>query len=273
MSIFTINRNKCKKDRICAIECPAGVIEQDQDEFPRPVEKADELCIDCGHCVAVCPEGAFNHRSMSVQECPPIQKELLLSPESAEHFLRSRRSIRAYKEKKIGKDLIEKLIKIACFAPSGHNLQPVMWHVMRSRKEIADLLNHVADWMRFMIEKHKNIAEMMHLDIIVEEWDKGNDRICRGAPHIVIAHAAKENPTAQASCTIALTYLELAAPPLGVGACWAGFFNAAATLWPPMQKAIELPEGNISFGAMMLGYPKFRYHRLPVRKEPKITWR
>ncbi len=273
MSIFIIDQKKCKKDGICALECPTGVIELNRDKFPRPSEKADELCINCGHCVAVCPEGAFAHGSMSVEECPPLQKELLLSPEAAEHFLRSRRSIRVYKEKNVEKDIIERLIKIARFAPSGHNLQPVMWHVIEARKNIEELSNHVADWMRFMIKEHKDIADTMHLDIIVEEWEKGNDRICRGAPHLIIAHAAEENPTAQAACTIALTYLELAAPSLGVGACRAGFFNAAATFWPPMRQALELPEGNASFGAIMLGYPKFKYHRLPARKEPEITWR
>ena len=27
-----------------------------------------------------------------------------------------------------------------------------------------------------------------------------------------------------------------------------------------------------NFGAMMLGYPKYRYKRLPTRNEPVITW-
>jgi hypothetical protein len=40
-----------------------------------------------------------------------------------------------------------------------------------------------------------------------------------------------------------------------------------------MQKALALPEDHISFGAMMIGYPKYKYHRLPLRKEPQIIWR
>jgi hypothetical protein len=40
-----------------------------------------------------------------------------------------------------------------------------------------------------------------------------------------------------------------------------------------MQKALTLPEDHISLGAMMVGYPKYNYHRLPPRKEPKIIWR
>ena len=274
MSIFVIDPNTCNKDGICALECPTGAIEiNPADQFPRPVENAAELCISCGHCVAVCPEGSVSLANMSPDQCPPLQKEWMLSPEAAEHFLRSRRSIRVYKEKPVEKKLIERLIKIARHAPSGHNLQPVNWHVIHSRSDVADLCGHVADWMRFMIKEHPAIADMMHLDIIVRQWEEGNDRICRGAPHLILTHAVKEDPTAQAACTIALTYLELAAGPLGLGTCWAGFFNAAATLWPPLQKALGLPEGHISFGAMMLGRPKFKYKRLPNRNEPSITWR
>jgi hypothetical protein len=47
----------------------------------------------------------------------------------------------------------------------------------------------------------------------------------------------------------------------------------AANFWPPMAEALELPEQHVSFGAMIVGYPKFKYQRLPLRKEPKISWR
>jgi len=96
--------------------------------------------------------------------------------------------------------------------------------------------------------------------------------VLRGAPQLIIAHGQALPPT-QTACVIALTYLELAAFAQGLGACWAGYFNAAATFYPPMQQALALPEGHQSFGAMMVGYPKFQYHRLPLRNEAKITWR
>ncbi|VEN74540.1 Ferridoxin [Candidatus Desulfarcum epimagneticum] len=273
MSVFIVDPDKCDRDGLCVLECPAQIIEMDKnDPVPRPSEMAGDLCMDCGHCVAVCPKGAFFHRSMSPDECPPLQKELLLGPEQAAHFLRSRRSIRVWKDKKVEKDLIEKLIKTARFAPSGHNLQPVMWHVIHDRKDVEKMAGHVADWMRYMMTEHKDVAEMMHMDLVVEKWEKGSDGICRGAPHVIVAHGPAQDPTAQTAATIALTYLDLAAHALGLGSCWAGFFNAAAAFFPPMQKALGLPEGNACLGAMMLGYPRLKYHRLPNRKEPVITW-
>ena len=79
--------------------------------------------------------------------------------------------------------------------------------------------------------------------------------------------------TAPAACTLAVSYVDLMAQSMGLGTCWAGFFNAAANLWPPMNEALGLPEGHASFGAMMIGYPAFTYARIPLRKEARITWR
>jgi hypothetical protein len=53
----------------------------------------------------------------------------------------------------------------------------------------------------------------------------------------------------------------------------AGYFNAAAIFWPPLQQELGFPEGNVSFGSMMVGYPKFKYQRLPLRNAAEIMWR
>jgi nitroreductase len=127
------------------------------------------------------------------------------------------------------------------------------------------------DWMRHAVKENNPIAEAYQMGGIVRAWDKGIDIISRGAPALVIAHGPEAYPVMTVDSTIALTYLELAAPPLGLGCCWAGFFMIAANYWPPLIEALKLPEGHKSFGVMMVGYPKFRYQRLPERNEAKIT--
>jgi nitroreductase len=248
---------------------------KDEKSLPNPTQDAEELCINCGHCVAVCPHWAMSLRSMNAEQCPPVRKDWLLNPEQVEHFLRSRRSIRAYKEQPVEREVLSKIIDIARFAPSGQNIQPVRWLVIYDSKEVWRLAALVIDWMRDLLKKGAPLAKALHMDRVVDAWgwESGVDRVCRGAPHVIVTHAPKEERTAPQACTIALAYLELAAPSFGLGACWAGYFNVAANVWPPMQEALDLPEGHASFGAMMVGHPKFRYQRLPLRNEARITWR
>jgi nitroreductase/NAD-dependent dihydropyrimidine dehydrogenase PreA subunit len=274
MALFTINQKKCRRDGLCVAECPAKLIEIIGEEgFPTPIAEAETLCINCGHCVSVCPHGALSLKTMAPNECLPMRKEMFLGPEQVEHFLRSRRSIRNYKEKKVPRDVLTRLIDTARYAPSGHNLQPVHWLVITDSREVNRLAGLVAEWMRSLLDQGAEMALAFHMDRVVDAWDKGTDRILRGAPHLIIAHGLQTMGQAQGACTIALTYLELAASSFGLGTCWAGYFNAAANFYPPLREALTLPPDHLPYGAMMIGYPKYTYQRIPLRNAPKITWR
>ena len=96
MSLFSIDPEKCMRDEICVQACPTNVIRMDSpDEMPEPTPDFEEYCLACGHCVAVCPTVAFSLNWLSPGQCKPIHKELVLSEQQTEQFLRSRRSIRS----------------------------------------------------------------------------------------------------------------------------------------------------------------------------------
>jgi len=210
---------------------------------------------------------------MDVAACRLVQNDLHPAGGQCEQFLKGRRSIRAYKDQPVTRETMERVLDIARYAPSGHNSQGVKWLVIGRRRELQELSALVAEWMRLMLEKRPDFALSLHLDRTLARWDSGEDVILRGAPAVVVAHAEKDNRMAPVSCTIALTYLELAATGLGLGCCWAGYFNAAALSFAGMQQVLALPEGHQAFGSMMVGYPKFQYKRLPERRQPEVSWR
>jgi nitroreductase/NAD-dependent dihydropyrimidine dehydrogenase PreA subunit len=273
VNILEFDRQSCNQDGICAAVCPLGLIAFEKGEYPTPIVEVEELCIRCGHCVAACPTGSITHGEIPTEQCPPIRKEFHLTAEHCEHFLRSRRSIRAYKDKPVPREEISRLIEIARYAPSGHNAQCAEWLVLDSKDELRSLAGIVVDWMRWIMGNMPELASALHLERTVRRWEEGIDVILRDAPVLIVAHAKTDNRLAPSTCTIALAYLELAATSMGLGCCWAGYFGAAAATFPPMQKALSLPDGHQCFGAMMVGYPKFGYHRLPTRKAPSISWR
>jgi nitroreductase/NAD-dependent dihydropyrimidine dehydrogenase PreA subunit len=274
MSVFTINPEKCIRCGMCVFECPPGVITMTEPEaLPTMAEGGDERCIVCGHCVAVCVPGALSHRAMAPEDLENVIRRQLSSPAQAERLFKSRRSIRVYRKKPVPRELLAKAIDIARYAPSGHNSQPVHWLVVEDPQETRRLAGLVVDWMRRTLKTSPEIAEALRFDLIVGAWIMGIDVPLHGAPHVVVAHAPKDAPLAENSCSLALAYLELAAYSLGLGACWAGYFQLAATNHSPMVEALGLPEGHHSFGAVMMGYPKYRFSRIPSRTEARVTWR
>jgi nitroreductase/NAD-dependent dihydropyrimidine dehydrogenase PreA subunit len=273
MNLIKIDEKTCNHDGVCALVCPAGLIDMKKGKFPEAIVGADEICIRCGHCVASCPTASITHRYVPVEKCLAIKNDLKISFEQCGQFLKSRRSIRTYRDRPVAREDIKKLLEIAAYAPAGHNTRLNKWLVIDSKDELKKLSGIVIDWMRFMLGGMREFAVSMHMDRTVERWEAGKDVILRKAPVVVVAYDEAANPMAPSSCTIALAYVELAAHGMGLGGCWAGYFNAAAIMFPPMKEELGLPESHQCFGSMMIGYPRFDYYRLPTRIQPDISWR
>ncbi len=188
MNLFVVNEEKCDNCGICVAECPLRIIEvKDKRQVPTPIDGADDICENCGHCVAVCPHGALALRTMMPEQCLPVQKEWHLDPEQVGHLLRSRRSIRTFKDKAVDRELLTKLIDVARFAPSGLNAQPVNWLVISDRDRIQRLAEITMDWLRSL---QKGVPQSFFRGIVdrtVDNWEAGIDAVCHEAPHIIIA--------------------------------------------------------------------------------------
>jgi len=283
--IFQINTGTCNRDGVCVEVCPVSVINLSSDGCPEPLSIAEEICIRCGHCVAACPTGSFRHRDVDPDRCPPVQAALHPSADQLEHFFQCRRSIRVYKETPVAPGLLQKLIEMTGWAPTAHNSRKVKWLVFSGRERLHRLAEITVDWMRWTMDEMPERAAQFNFERRVKQWEDGVDGILRRAPVLVVAHGEKEpapppgvavpmdNQVAPMDYAIALSYLELAATGLGLGACWAGYVYKAANLYPPMHAALDLPEGHQCYGAMMVGYSRFAYRRIPQRSAPVITWR
>jgi len=242
--------------------------------FPIPMDGAERLCIHCGHCVAVCPEGALSMKGMRPEDCFSAGNCRFITLEEMERLIYTRRSIRNFTGESVDKGVLGRLIKAANYSPSIKNVQPVHWLVILKRSEVRRLASIVIEWMRSMLQdESKSRYSARILNHLIHKWNTGVDLICHGAPHLIVVHAHKDSRASATSCIIAMTTFELAAHSHGLGTCWAGYLCAAAAFYPPMFEALELPEDHQCFAAMMIGYPKFEYPRIPLKRIPPIVWR
>jgi nitroreductase/NAD-dependent dihydropyrimidine dehydrogenase PreA subunit len=274
MSFITVDKDKCNKDGLCVSECPARIIQMDEkDGYPFPTPDFEDYCIKCGHCVSVCPADALRLDWLAPEVCTAVNKDLRLTPEQAEQFLRGRRSIRTFKDKTVPREILEKLLDIACSAPSAKNQQPWHWIVVEKPEEVRRLAGMVVEAMRLFIRTDPEAAQTMGLPRTVAFWDQGYDRICRGAPHLIVVHADRKWAFGAEDSALALSLLDLYATSIGLGACWAGYVYRTVNSYPPLFEALGLPADHLAFGAMMIGYPKFKYRRIPLRHRPRVTWK
>lgn len=264
MKLITVNEEKCIKCELCIKDCPVDILKMGTNG---PEEIANTNCIACGHCVSICPNAAIDNKKSPLTEQIELGNFPKLNKQQAESFLRSRRSIRNYKAKPVSKENLTKLIDIARIAPTASNSQGISFVVVQNRQLLEQA-----------IEITIQMIETSPLRYLVEEAIKsyredGYDSIFRGAPNLILATSDKNFLNGRENAISCLTYLELYAPSLGLGSCWAGIFEHCIAIDnSPLLRLFNIPEDKKVVGAVMVGYPKYTYKRLVDRNPLDATF-
>ena len=264
MITMSVDQERCIQCYSCIAECPFDLVNLNKEGFPQLRKAAVKKCIQCGHCMAICPTEALDISISPLADSRKVSRKLIPDPEIIENFLLSRRSTRTYKKKVVEHGILEDILNISRYAPSAHNCQPVHWLMVETPEETRRLAGMVVEKM----------TELKIFPGLIRAWNNGDDKVLRGAPHLAIAHADpadSEHPVED--CTLATSYLELAAHSYGIGACWAGFLMQIAHDHPPLTAALNLPAGHKVYTALMLGYPKTSYQRIPQRRALSVRWK
>jgi nitroreductase len=202
-----------------------------------------------------------------------MEEALAVTEAQAVQFLRSRRSVRIFLDRPVEREKVQRLMEIARYAPTGGNSQQVHWTVFTDKARIDEMARLSVEWLRTSMAAAPPGALPPYIPRVVSAWDAGFDAVLRGAPVLIVASAPATAPNGLVDLTLALSYLDLAAPTLGLGTCWAGILRGALHASAPLKAMVGLPEGHTHQYPMMLGYPKFKYHRLPERRPPAVTWK
>jgi nitroreductase/NAD-dependent dihydropyrimidine dehydrogenase PreA subunit len=295
MYTITIDSNKCKKDGICASVCPKGIFVQRQ-KLTIPEVVDEEGCIACGQCVAICPQGAISHSDFPATTIQAIQFEQMPTSEQVITLLKTRRSIRAFRDKPLAKDTIETIIDGARFAPSGHNSQSTEFLVVQDRAVLNKLSALVIEYLKFEIKRFSNpffrtlalladrekaesgLHEIPGFKQMIQMFESGADPILNGAPVLLAFHAHRTDGFADVNAQLALQNASLVAHALGIGHFYTGWVISPGRA--PMARAwnrripslIGIPPGNELYGALALGYPIPKFKNMIERKPPQIRW-
>jgi len=274
MTLIRIDETRCKKDGFCVLDCPANILKQkDKKSVPEMIPQGDKVCMRCGHCVAVCPHDAFDHVDIPMGHSPRILKERVMDTAYATQFLRSRRSVRHYKDKPVERETIQTLIDAARYAPTGGNSQLVTWTVHTDRAKLKEMSDLTVAWMKEVLASEAGKNMPPYFPKVVAAYDAGINSITRGAPCLVVASTPGFYHNGMVDLSIALSYFELTATASGLGTCWLGLIVRALKVSEPLQSLIDLPENHTHFYAMVLGYPRFKYYRLPERNPASVVWK
>ncbi len=255
---LVIDKEKCINCGMCIEDCIAGALEFDENKVPRFAEGGEARCIECQHCLAVCPMGVVSVLNKNPDNSDKVQEH---NPEQVLNLIKSRRSIRQYKSENVPAETIEKLKNMLNWSPTGCNFHKLHFAFVEDRAVMDKIRSYVNEKIVKILTSSplsKIAGKFAHYkDALV----KGEDVIFRGAPHMVVVSVPVNAPCANIDPVIALSYFELYAQSLGVGTCWCGFAEICMQLFPEIACAIHVPDGYKVSYVMLFGLPDVKYSR------------
>lgn len=267
MNLIYVDETKCIKCGICTKVCGPGILKMGGNG---PEAIHPEVCIACGHCVAVCPQMALDNSKTPLANQSVLKEFPVLNADTAKQFLRSRRSIRCFKPNAVPREQLLKLIEIARFAPTAGNQQGVSYRIVENKETLKKATEVAIEWME---AQGKNPLRWSFPHHVRAYRETGIDRILRDAPHLILATTPKNFSRGRENTIFSLAYLELYAPALGLGSCWAGLLEMCLfAKHAPLLELFNIPEDKEITGAVMVGYPQYRYQRLVERNPLDVIW-
>ncbi len=288
MPTIAIDRTRCTACGACVALCTGRVFRTG----PEGAEVvAPQDCWLCGHCVAVCPVDAVLHSAYPLEECPPLEADRLPSPEALVLALRTRRSARVFQDRPVPREVVRELLEVGRWAPTASNAQPVDWLAFDDPARIAALnaqtvavLAHTArllrnPFVRFLLrltagaeQVKKGMESVPDFERLAQRHAQGEDPIFFRAPVLLIAHVPRDDYFAREDATYAAYNVMLAAARRGLGTCHIGYFTVALSRSRSLREMLGLPPDRRAVIPMVLGYPRYRFHRLPWRRPPEVVW-
>jgi nitroreductase/NAD-dependent dihydropyrimidine dehydrogenase PreA subunit len=275
----------------CVETCPEVILEL-SDKRPRFAEGGETLCIRCGHCVMVCAPGAARHSAFGDVDFEPVDKG---GPDFASlcKMLKTRRSVRRFKEQPVPRGLIDQILEATALAPMGFPPHTTEVIVFDDRDKIQELVPHMMkDYGvlrknmsnpigRFFVrravgaplfcalERHV-IPVTARSEMLFNE--RNLERYLWGAPALLLFHADRFEASNLENTWIAVTYAMLAAHASGLGTLVNGLLPPIANRSKELRKKLDIPHRNEVQAALLLGFPKYSFHRSVKRRLKAVKY-
>ncbi len=257
---FKIEEEKCIECSLCAQDCPVRIIVMD----PKPIilPNKEKNCLQCQHCLAICPTGALSILGKKPEDSVLVKGEIP-KPQTLSRLIKTRRSVRKYKQEDLNSELIQELMDTASYAPTGHNDNAVLLSLIDKKAELEKFKAKVYASIKEAKENGNLEKQYELLSVFQRMWESSKtDIIFRDAPHLLIASAPTVDSSPEADCLITLSYFELLANTHGIGTLWNGLIKWAINdITPSLRTLIGIPESHTIGYVLLFGKPAVKYTR------------
>ena len=263
--MVVFDKELCTGCGACIKDCPGKAIKlaEDKAQSCRP-------CIQCGHCVAICPVNAVSIPEYEMDEVEEyVEADFKVCPDHYLHALKFRRSIRDFKEQKIERDKLDRILDAGRYTATAKNMQACTFVLVQEQmEEFRELLrNEIPGVLEILKESAPDYERAFRS--FYKKWQRNpkDDTFLFNAPAFLVI--ASQNPL---DGGLAAANIENMAVAEGAGALYSGYMMRVLGTSPALQEWLGIGEKKVSC-CMLLGYPNVKYRRTAPRRKADVIWR
>ena len=215
--MMNVDTSKCIGCTLCMQDCIVSDIEM----VDGKAHIKNESCIECGHCIAICPKEAVSDSDYDMSKIQEYKKESFdIDSDRLLNFIKFRRSTRLFQNRDVEDEKLEKIIEAGRFTQTGSNMQNVSYVVVKDkiqelRKIVLETLKSLGENLLNKETTPENIKRYCYMWIKMYndflEDPNGEDKLFFKAPALIIV---KSESTVNAS--LAASNMELMTNALGL---------------------------------------------------------
>ena len=264
---ITVDKEKCIHCGLCIRDCFIGCLGFNGENIPGYLPGMEQNCAGCQHCMSVCPKGALSFGGLNPDE---MQKTVFADPDDMLGMIKSRRSVRSYKQKNVPMEMIEKIKDMLSYPPTGGNIDNLHFTIVGTKEKMDEIRRTTYNAFSALTPD----SPLYQLKGFVEaSMAAGKDIVYAGASAMIVA-AVHKTMFAPGCDTvdpiIALSYFELYAASLGLGTLWDDFAVTIANAIPEVYEKLEIPEDYKLAFILPFGEPAVKYPRVPEKNTHSI---
>ncbi len=268
---ISLDKDRCIKCGIC-IRRMDGFCIKSNEGFP---EFNDRVCNTCQKCVAICPSQAIMVNGKYPERIANLKE---INSDDIFSILERRRSIKKFQKKEIPKEVLEKILSVAKFAPNQNKNISIV--VIKDAELIKTIDEYAVEFVKkfykllFGLKIFTKFISIFYKDIYVikekMEYRNFESVLYENTQIIIIATGNKHAPVTESSSHYLLANLMIMAEALGVGSCLMDSVLLTLKTNRELRKRLDINEDVLC--AMVLGYSDENIVNIPRGYEVEVRY-
>jgi ferredoxin len=258
MNTRMIDKAKCIGCGKCIKDCINQYLILTEDETGKRKAGFKERgrCLECGHCNAICPQGAITG-GKAIFEIDGSDKVL--------NVMSMKRSVRSYiKGVAISKDIMDKIVLAGHSAPTDRNRKSA--RIIFIKESLPKVYNLALD---YLVSEVKKTGTINPLYVPTMALDSKRDEVLWNAEYLVILVGL---PSSMIDASIASERMQIVASQYNVGSAYRGDMKNAINNCAELREMLQIKSNEEVLVSFAMGLTNLKYNIPAIKENRKVCF-